>query len=161
MLFPPDGSQSANKELAVEIVQLYYGLLLLFVVRLTLKAIFSYSRHGFQPSTRQYSQDHDFEQGWASVVYQPMSYALGASDMSFDIYLRALKGEPALHDFPHLQRHCEAAASLLPAPRHGSILEHVQYFFALFYPTPEIDADIEISRKSVLASAQLAELPMA
>ena len=152
--------QSANEEFAVEILQLYYGILILFVVRATLKVMFNYSPRDFHPSIQQIVQDSNFERGWASRLYQPMSYALGASELSFGRYLRLLKAEPALCHFTHLQVHCEAAARLLPVPMEAFILEHVSYFFNIFYPSPEVDIGVELGHRAKLASAQLAELPM-
>ena len=149
-------SSSAKKNLTKDILQLYYGILLLFILRAILKEIYNLPQWGFQSSERQTALNRDFNKGWASGVYQPMSYALGVSEMSFSRYLHALEND----DAGLLRAHCKKAARLVPVSTEAFILEHVAYFFELFYPPSETDMATELSRRAEMASAQLVELQM-
>ena len=72
-------------EHAADFLQIFYGILILFITRASLKAI-SYSfGDDFHPVALQAMQDPTFNRGWNCPLYQPMLYALGCSGMCFEL----------------------------------------------------------------------------
>ena len=150
----------ASKAIARDL-QFYYGILILFIIRVSQKTICNYSKADFHASSLQTSQDQNFRIGLNCPLYQPMLYALGASEMTFGKYLNMLRIRPALTDLPHLHEHYETAAHLLPVSIDAFILEHITTFFSEAYPAQNDDGLTEFRRRALNASAQLVTLPMA
>ena len=143
-------------EHAADLLQIFYGTLILFITRASLKTISSYSFGGdFHPSARQAMQDPTFDRGWNCPLYQPMLYALGCSEVSFERILRVSHREPDIHgDF-------EIAAHLFPVRLDAFIIEHIAYFFEQFFPSSKGNAEMAMTHEDISAQlAQLAALPM-
>ena len=132
-------------EHADDFLQIFYGTLILFITRASLKAIFNCFGGDFHPSARQAMQDPTFIRGWNCPLYQPMLYALGCSEASFERILRFLKHESDIYD------HYQTAAHLFPVPMNALMIEHIEYFFEQFFPSSK-------SKLKYAFSAQLAQL---
>ena len=143
-------------EYAADLLQIFYGTLILFVTRGSLKAISSYSFGGdFYPSAHQAMQDPTFHKGWNCPLYQPMLYALGCSEASFERILRFLKHESDIYN------HYQTAAHLFPVPVNAFMIEHIEYFFEQFFPSPKDNIGLAMGHKDISRElAQLAALPM-
>ncbi|KAL6713055.1 hypothetical protein ACLMJK_009451 [Lecanora helva] len=140
-------SAAVKAALRVDVVQLYYGTTLLFALRATLKAIWHYSQNDLYPCHEMIGLDRSFERGWDSALYQPMLYALGASEITFDEYHGALKAAPAFSDTHRLVAQCEELAELNPLPRNAFDLEHLSHYFSLLYPSSTGDNATDLSRR--------------
>ena len=138
-------------EHAADFLQIFYGTLILFITRASLKAI-SYSFGGdFHPSARQAMQDPTFNRGWNCPLYQPMLYALGCSEVSFERVLRNLNQQSDMYDY------YQTAAQLFPVREGAFMIEHVGYFFEQIFPSSISNVGLAFSAQL----AQLAALPMA
>ena len=137
-------------EHAADFLQIFYGTLILFITRASLKAIFHSFEGNLHPSNPQAMQDPTFNRGWNCPLYQPMLYALGCSEATFERFLRVLKHESELYD------HYQIAAHHFPVSIDAFMIEHIQYFFEQFFPSPESNDRFAFSSQL----AQLAALPM-
>ncbi len=142
-------------EHAADFLQIFYGTLILCITRASLKAI-SYSFGGdFHPSARQAMQDPTFNRGWNCPLYQPMLYALGCSEVSFERILRGLKHDSDMYN------HCETAAHLFPVRLDAFMIEHIAYFFEQFFPSSKDNVELAMGQWETSAQiAQLLVLPM-
>ena len=142
-------------EHAADLLQIFYGTLILFITRASLKAIFSFSFGGnFRPSARQAMQDPTFDTGWNCPLYQPMLYALGCSEVSFERVLRCL-------DQHLMYGHYKTAAHLFPVRLDALMIEHIAYFFEQFFPSSKDNMGPAMAHEDISAQlAQLAALPM-
>ena len=142
-------------EHAKDLLQIFYGTLILFITRASLKAIFSYGFGGdFHPSARQAMQDPTFDRGWNCPLYQPMLYALGCSEVSFERVLRVLDQQSNMYG------HYETAAHLFPVRLDAFMIEHIAYFFEQFFPSKN-NVGLAMAHEDISAQlAQLAALPM-
>ena len=113
-------------EHAADLLQLFYGTLILFITRASLKATFNSFGGDFHPSARQAMQDPTFDRGRNCPLYQPMLYALGCSEVSFEKVLRGLDYQCDMY------RHYETAAHLFPVRLDAFMIEHIAYFFEQF-----------------------------
>ena len=137
-------------EHAADFLQIFYGTLILFIIRASLKAIF-YSFDGdFHPPARQAMQDPTFNRGWNCPLYQPMLYALGCSEVSFERVLRVLTRESDMYD------HYETAAHLFPVRLDAFMIEHIAYFFEQFFPSSKDKVELAMGQWEI--SAQIAQL---
>ena len=138
----------------MEVVQLYYGILILFVIRLTIKAIFNFTRDSIWPNPDQTAQDSEFYRGLVSPLYHPMLHALVASKMSFARSIQLMDAEPSIRHDDDLRMQCEEAATLLPLSKEAKIFEHVNYFFEQMYESPDLNSQdfIQQRRSTTLAS---------
>ena len=131
-------------EHAANLLQIFYGTLILFIIRASLKAILFYSFGGdFFTSARQAMQDLAFHSDWNCPLYQPMLYALRRSEASFQSFLQILNYES------HMYSHYQTAASLFPVRVDAFVIEHVEWFFMQFFPSSK-------SNVGLASSAQLA-----
>ena len=137
-------------EHAADLLQIFYGILILFITRASLKAIFHSFEGDFHSSARQAMQDPTFDRGWNCPLYQPMLYALGCSEASFQRLLRVLKHGSDMYN------HYQTAAHLFPVGVDAFVIEHIQYFFEQFFPSSESNVALSFSAQL----AQLAALPM-
>ena len=142
-------------------LQLFYGILILFIIRASLKALLNYSIAGFHAATLQASQDPTFKNNLNCPLYHPILYALGGSRVTFGKYLSMLMTNAALKDSFYLYEHYETAARLMSVSIEAPILEHVAYFFDQFTEAPSADGSAGFRRRAIDASAQLFTLPMA
>ncbi len=142
-------------EHAADFLQVFYGTLILFITRASLKAV-SYSfGDDFHPSARQAMQDPTFNRGWNCPLYQPMLYALGCSEVSFERVLQLLDHESDMYD------HYERAARLFPVRVDAFMIEHIAYFFEQFFPSSKHNVGLAMGQGEISAQlAQLAALPM-
>ena len=118
-----------------DFLQVFYGTLLLFLIRTSLRAILHYPIDGHYAYGEQSTQDVLIGMGSASLLYQPLLSVLETTKMTFGGYLQRLDTDPALKKSAHLRQHYEIAASLMsvPDPLETSIAEHVFFFFEQFY----------------------------
>lgn len=143
-------------EHAADLLQIFYGTLILFITRASLKAIFSFSFGGeFRPSARQAMQDPTFDTGWNCPLYQPMLYALGCSEVSFERVLRCLDQQSEMYG------HYKIAAHLFPVRLDAFMIEHIAYFLEQFFPSSKDNVGLAMAHEDISAQlAQLAALPM-
>ena len=142
-------------EHAADFLQIFYGTLILFMTRASLKAIFNSFGGDFRPSAHQAMQDPTFDRGWNCPLYQPMLYALGCSELSFERVLRCLDEQSDMY------KHYEAAAHLFPVRVDAFMIEHIGYFFEQFFPSSKDDVGLAMTHEDISAQlAQLAALPM-
>lgn len=143
-------------EHAADLLQIFYGTLILFITRASLRTIFSYSFGGdFHPSALQAMQDPTFDRGWNCPLYQPMLYALGCSEVSFERVLRCLDQQSEMYG------HYETAAHLFPVRLDAFMIEHIAYFFEQFFPSSKGNVGLAMAHEDISAQlAQLAALPM-
>ena len=118
-----------------DFLQVFYGTLLLFLIRTSLRAILHYPIDGHYAYGEQSTHDVLIGMGSASLLYQPLLSVLETTKMTFGGYLQGLNTDPALKKSAHLRQHYESAASLMsvPDPLETSIAEHVFLFFEQFY----------------------------
>lgn len=138
-------------EHAADFLQIFYGTLILFITRAILKAILHSFGDDFHPLAGQAMQDPTFKRGWNCPLYQPMLYALGSSEVSFERVLRNLDQQSDMYD------HYQTAAQLFPVREGAFMIEHVAYFFEQIFPSSESNVGLAFSAQL----AQLAALPMA
>ena len=138
-------------------LQLFCGILILFIIRASLKATLNYSIADFHAATLQTSQDPTFENNLNCPLYHPILYALGGSKVTFGKYLSMLK----IKDMFYLYEYYKTAARLMPVSMEATILEHVAYFFGQSTEAPNADGSADFRRRAIDASAQLVTLPMA
>ncbi|KAK0507245.1 hypothetical protein JMJ35_010283 [Cladonia borealis] len=115
-------------EHAADFLQIFYGTLILFVIRASLKATFYRFGGSFHPSARQALQDPTFTRGWECPLYRPMLYALGRSEASFERVLRIANQQSDMHV------HYETAARLFPVRVDAFMLDHIAFFFRAIFP---------------------------
>ncbi|KAL2042590.1 hypothetical protein N7G274_004349 [Stereocaulon virgatum] len=159
LLFPENSD--LVREGITKDLQLFYGILILFIIRAGLKTLLNHSIADFHADTLQTSQDPTFEKNLNCPLYHPILYALGGSKMTFGKYLSMLKTKAALKDSYYLYEHYETAARLMPVSIEAPILEHVAYFLDQPTEAPCADGSAEFRRRAIDASAQLVTLPMA
>lgn len=143
-------------EHAADLLQIFYGTLMLSITRASLKAIFSFSFGGdFHSSAQQAMQDPTFDRSWNCPLYQPMLYALGCSEVSFARVLRCLDRQSGMY------HHYQTAAHLFPVPLDAFMIEHIAYFFEQFCPSSKNEVGLAMTHEDISALlAQLAALPM-
>ena len=143
-------------EHAGDLLHIFYSTLILFITRASLKAIFSFTFGGdFRPSARRAMQDPTFDTGWNCPLYQPMLYALGCSEVSFERVLQWLDPRSDLYE------HYEIAARLFPVRSDALMIEHIAYFFEQFFPSSKDNVGPAMAHEDISAQlAQLAALPM-
>ena len=66
----------------VNVIPSFYGVLALFLIRVTIRSILRYSYHGFNASGWQINQDHSFDRGLSCALYQPMLLELEHSKLT-------------------------------------------------------------------------------
>ena len=142
-------------EHAADFLQIFYGILILFITRASLKAI-SYSfGDDFNLLPRQAMQDPTFDRGWNCPLYQPMLYALGCSEVCFERILQGLNHETGVYE------HCETAAHLFPVRPYAFMIEHISYFFEQHFPSSKDNIEMGDGAEGNLAQmAQLGVLSM-
>ena len=116
------------------VLQNYYGIMILFVLRATLKATRKLLSGDFRIRGEWTKLDVTFSQGWNCDLYLPAKYELRSQEASFGNCLRALKGRESTKRIEALQHHCRTAAELLPVSQDAPVLAHIRHFFDLFYP---------------------------
>ena len=142
-------------EHAADLLQIFYGTLILFMTRASLKAIYNSFGGDFRPSAHQAMQDPTFDRGWNCPLYQPMLYTLGCSEVSFEKVLRALDRQCDMYG------HYETAAHLFPVRLDAFMIEHIAYFFEQFFPSSKDNVGLAMAHEDISAQlAQLAALPM-
>ena len=132
------------------VLHIFYGILLLLLIRISLEAILRHVIGEYAPFGHQANQDLSFERGWDCPLYQPMLYVLRCSMLSFHEAQQQLNSDSALDE------QYERAASLFPVSKDSLILEHVAYFFERCYPSSTSNSRPEVGRADVLV--QLAQL---
>lgn len=127
-----------EKPPGLELLHVFYGTLILLLIRATLKATFSCSLPGYSVSWHHVIPDTTFEIGTACVLYQPMLLALEASGLTFRECLEELAAE-VLVRVPHFQKrhyrpHYEKAAALadIQDPMNAPLSAHLTFFFEQF-----------------------------
>ena len=149
-------SNTIAVEHAADLLQLFYGTLILFITRASFKAIFNCFGSNFHPSAQQAMQYPTFDRGWNCPLYQPMLYALGRSEVSFARVLRCLDRQSGMYD------HYQTAAHLFPVPLDAFMIEHIAYFFEQFCPSSKNKMGLAMAHEDISAQlAQFAALPMA
>ncbi len=120
----------------LDLLHVFYGTLILLLIRATLKATFSCSLPGYSVSWHHVIPDTTFEIGTACVLYQPMLLVLEASGLTFGECLEELAAEVLV---PHFQKrryrpHYEKAAALadIQDPMNAPLSAHLTFFFEQF-----------------------------
>lgn len=114
------------------LLEAFHGILLLFMIRSTLRSILQYSRAGFTSFGHQAYQDHSFEQGVACTLYQPMLAILETSKMTFGEMLRSESSAP---NTTTDALYASARVISIPDPMNANPLEHILFLFKQMFPT--------------------------
>jgi len=120
----------------LDLLHVFYGTLILLLIRATLKATFSCSLPGYSVSWHHVIPDTTFEIGTACVLYQPMLLVLEASGLTFGECLEELAPEVLVPDFQNrrYRPHYEKAAALadIQSPMNAPLSAHLTFFFEQF-----------------------------
>lgn len=124
-------------------LDIFYGILILFMIRCTLRSVLRYSECDAKATGYQVNQDHSFDRGIWCPLYEPLILALGSRKETFGELidsrseLTAVMGD---NDSDQQKDGYRAAlteaASLLdvPTPRDKTPMDHIQHFFKLMFP---------------------------
>lgn len=116
---------------AQRVLEAFYGILLLFMVRGTLRSILRYSKSGFTSFGYQANQDHSFERGVTCTLYQPMLAVLESSQLSFLNLIRSQGPGSATETDALFQA---AHVIHIPDRFNATPLEHILFFFEKQFP---------------------------
>jgi len=127
------------------VLEAFYGTVILFTVRRTLRSILRFSRNRFTSFGHQANQDHSFERGVACTLYQPMLAVLESSKMTFSEMLESMG--PDSNRKTALFR--AACMIHIPDPMNATPLEHILFFFEKLYPArvASIEKSVESAAK--------------
>lgn len=108
---------------------MFHGILLLFMIRYTLRCTSRYSGHGLKAFGEQANQDPSFDDGLACALYQPMILVLESEEVTFDeLSRRAGKYQIAVAEARRVVN--------IPNPGNKTPMDHIRYFFQQVFPNP-------------------------
>lgn len=110
------------------VLKVFYGTMILFLIRGTLQKIWRYNKLGFRPFEDQARQDESFDKGSHCQVYQSMLLKLEASRSLFRSMLQAPDSTLAVGS--GLYEEYQQAATLIPmtATNDASLKQYAAYF---------------------------------
>ncbi len=114
------------------ILDAFYGVLLLFMVRRTLRSILRNSKIGFTAVGHEVNQDYSFETGATCILYQPMLAILESSKVTFS---EMLKTADCIKSTMTAVLYQTAYVVHIPDPMNATPLEHILFFFEKEFPS--------------------------
>lgn len=119
-------------ECILQALRAYYSILLLLLIRCTLRSILRYSRYGLIATGHQANQDHSLDRGLLCPLYQPMLFVLEASQLAFGDF-----GQDSTIPISLRKLYAEAHNVLNSRRSIGlTLLEHIALVFEQFFPSP-------------------------